>query len=142
LFTRELSRTRDALAQRQRLSEVRRVDADAMAIAADGSWFASAAGWRVSLARRPALRGIVRALVGRHLSGSGVPLSVDEMLTAGWPRERCVGSSGVARVYTAVARLRRLGLGKALLHDGAGYHLAPQARVDCAGGAASSCRDG
>jgi hypothetical protein len=76
------------------------------------------------------LRRILRALVERRRSDLGATLTVDALLTAGWPKQRFVGSSGIARVYTAVARLRRLGLGEALEHDSIGYRLSPTVTVE------------
>jgi predicted ATPase len=99
-------------------------------VAENGSWLSIGGGARLSLSRRPALRRILRALVERRRSDLGATLTVDALLTAGWPKQRFVGSSGIARVYTAVARLRRLGLGEALEHDSIGYRLSPTVTVE------------
>lgn len=60
----------------------------------------------------------------------GVTLSAAQLLEAGWPGERMMPSSGAARVYMAVRRLRELGLEGTLLTLEEGYTLAPHCRVE------------
>lgn len=96
--------------------------AERLRLAADGSWF-EAGGVRSDISRRPVLRRVLAALVAHHHSGRVAPLTMQEVLSAGWPNERCVGDSGAARVYQTVKRLRQLGLGAFLDHDGRGYWL-------------------
>jgi hypothetical protein len=91
-------------------------------IALDGSWF-EIAGERGDLSRRPVLRRVLAALVAHHAAGQRAPLSMLEVLAAGWPNERCVRDSGAARVYQTIKRLRQVGLGDVLDHDGRGYWL-------------------
>ena len=90
-------------------------------VAHDTSWFESS-GKRTSLARRAPMRRILDALVDRYESG-GRPLSAADLVAAGWPGDDLLGTSGESRVYTTVRRLRKMGLGDHLLHDGAGYLL-------------------
>ena len=93
----------------------------ALVVAHDTSWFESS-GKRTSLARRAPMRRILDALVDRYESG-GRPLSAADLVAAGWPGDDLLGTSGESRVYTTVRRLRKMGLGDHLLHDGAGYLL-------------------
>lgn len=87
-------------------------------VALDGSWFQLADGRTVTLGHRPTLARILARLA----AGDG-ELAVYDLLDAGWPGERMRGASGQLRVYTAVARLRRLGLEDALRGDARGYSL-------------------
>jgi len=82
----------------------------------------------VDLTRRRALRGVLRGLTGRQGSAAGEPMTLDEVLEAGWPGERMSPESGARRVYVTINRLRKLGLGELLITTGDGYMLAP--RVD------------
>ena len=99
-----------------------------LVVAEDGGWFRVAGDDGVDLTRRRALRGVVARLVARRLEAPGRPLSVDDVLEAGWPGERMSPESGARRVYVTINRLRKLGFGELLLTTGDGYMLAP--RVD------------
>lgn len=83
----------------------------------------------VDLTRRRALRGVLRGLVERRLSAPGEPMTLDDVLEAGWPGERMSPESGARRVYVTINRLRKLGLGELLLTTGDGYMLAPKVAV-------------
>ncbi len=97
-------------------------------IAADGSWFQVGAG-QGDLSRRPVLRRVLAALAAHHLAAPEQPMTVTDLVAAGWPGERCVGDSGATRVYQTVKRLRQMGLGEALAHDGVGYWLKGAPRI-------------
>ncbi len=77
-------------------------------IGPDAAWFSVPGGERQRLGR--ALRRILVALIDNHASTSGAPLSMWEILEAGWPGERPVFEAGANRVYVAIARLRSRGL--------------------------------
>jgi hypothetical protein len=72
-----------------------------------------------SLERRSALRRIVARLAETPRA----PVSTAALLDAGWPGERVVHQAGSARVRTAIATLRRLGLRELLVTTGEGYML-------------------
>lgn len=97
-------------------------------IAVDGTWF-EINGVRGDISRRPVLRRVLAALVAHYAAGRTSPLTMHEVLAAGWPNERCVRDSGAARVYQTVKRLRQLGLGDLLAHDGRGYSLTGAPRI-------------
>src|SRR5690606_375702 len=99
----------------------------------DARWFRLEGGDGVDLTRRRALRGVLRGLVERRLAAAGAPLSLDDVLEAGWPGERMSPESGARRVYVTINRLRKLGLGELLLTTGDGYMLAPHVEVVPAG---------
>ncbi len=127
----ELLRVADALAERiddATLSVLlcsdgsRRPPDDArVVVAIDGRRFLTATGEVVELHQRPVLARILRAL-----ASGGEPRSVHDLIEAAWPGASLVGDSGAARVYAAVATLRRLGLRDALARDAEGYRLDPE----------------
>jgi tetratricopeptide (TPR) repeat protein len=89
-------------------------------LAADGSWFAVAGGPRVSIGRRPALR---RLLLALRDAGPEGWLTAEAAFAAGWPGEKGIGRSASYRVYSAIKRLRALGLDEALETGPGGYRL-------------------
>lgn len=101
---------------------------DAIVIDADCAAF-SVGARRADLARRGSLRRILAALVDTAAATPGRALARDAVLAAGWPGEKMRAESGAMRVHTAIARLRRLGLGPALVTRDDGYLLDPRAAV-------------
>ena len=97
--------------------------AGALRLASDGGWF-DVDGARVDMRRRGAPRRILMALVKAH-QGDGAPLTVDQVLEAGWPDERILPDAGRARVYMAISTLRKLGLGPLMERMDEGYRFAP-----------------
>jgi predicted ATPase len=92
---------------------------------ARGRWFECEGRARVPIVRRPSLRLVLAALArGRRDSpGKGIPWA--ELVSIGWPDERDLGEAGMARVYTLIRTLRRLGLEGALVTQPDGYVLEP-----------------
>ncbi|HJL16001.1 MAG TPA: AAA family ATPase [Sandaracinaceae bacterium LLY-WYZ-13_1] len=95
----------------------------------DGRWFRLEGAEGVDLTRRRALHGVLGGLVARREDAPGEPLSLDDVLDAGWPGERMSPESGARRVYVTINRLRKLGLGELLLTTGDGYMLAPRVEI-------------
>lgn len=89
----------------------------------DAAWFSVAGGERQRLGG--ALRRILSALIDRHASGPGAPLSIWDILEAGWPGERPVVEAGANRVYVAIARLRTRGLRDVIDRFEDGYRISP-----------------
>ncbi len=83
----------------------------------------------LDLTRRRALRGVLLCLCERRLATPGKPVSVPELLEAGWPGERMLFDSGARRLYVTINRLRNLGLGNLVLTVGDGYMIAPGVNV-------------
>lgn len=83
---------------------------------------------RVSLAKRGAVRAVLRRLIDAHAKGEGT-LTVEALLAAGWPGERVLHDAGASRVYVALATLRKLGLRGHLQSRDGGYALDPALRV-------------
>ncbi len=87
-------------------------------------------GTRIDLTRHGSLRRVLLALLLAHEEHADRALTADELLTAGWPEEKVLYDAGMLRVYTAVKRLRRLGLTDVLLRRDDGYLLDPGVRFD------------
>ena len=97
-----------------------------------GLWFRTPEGALVSVERWRPLQRLLARLAEQRETVPGQPLSVEELIAAGWPGERMLPKAGATRVYSAIASLRRLGLREVLVRDGHGYLLdtgAPLARV-------------
>jgi hypothetical protein len=98
---------------------------DRLVIAAHGRYFRAPTCEPVDLSRRRALRNILAALANQREESPGKALQLHELMGAGWPGERLLVDSGAARVYTAIATLRRMGLKPYLLRRDDGYLLNP-----------------
>jgi hypothetical protein len=82
-----------------------------------------------SLEKRRPVRLVFKKLVDARLEAPGKPLSVDDLLEAGWPGERVLREAGASRVYVALGTLRKLGLRDVILSTGNGYLLDPRIEV-------------
>lgn len=105
-------------------------DAPTLAATRDAGELVLPHGTKLDLARRPQLRRVLLALLHQHVAAPGTTLSVDALLAEGWPGQRMLHASGLARVYMAVRRLRALGLEAVLLTRENGYCLDPELKVD------------
>jgi len=92
-------------------------------IARTGAWFQASTQARVDLGHRTALRGVLAALVARHVDAPGEAVDPDLLLAAGWPDDQVDARSARNRVRVAIATLRSLGLRDALLSSDDGYQL-------------------
>lgn len=95
----------------------------------DAAWFQLGNAAPVDLARRPVLRCLLAALCDREERSPGAPLSIEELLAAGWPNERTRRSAALNRLHFSLSSLRSLGLGDSLERQGTGYRLAPHIRL-------------
>lgn len=98
-------------------------------VARDGEFFSVSGGPRVDLSTRGPLRRIFRAIVRSHRENPRRALSVAETFDAGWFGERAQPDAAAGRVYSAISKLRRLGLGDVLVRTEAGYQLDPRVCV-------------
>jgi hypothetical protein len=96
-----------------------------LVVATDGR-FIEIGGKRTDLVRQRAMRLILLALVDRHRREA---LTLDEVVSAGWPGEKIHPESAATRVYTTIRRLRQGGLGAALLTRDDGYLLDPRITI-------------
>lgn len=83
----------------------------------------------VDLSRRVPLHRILHALAKLRIDAPGEPLSMDEIVRAGWPGERMSGAAAANRVRVALATLRKLGLREAIVTGQGGYLLDPAVSV-------------
>lgn len=86
-------------------------------------------GTSIDLVRHGSLRRVLEALVSARVDRPGVALTASEVLEAGWPGERVLHEAGLLRVYSAIRRLRRMGLETALVTRDDGYLLDPSVPV-------------
>jgi len=100
-------------------------DRPALVVGRDSRWMVPPLGERVDLVRYGPVRRLLDRLVVARLEEPGVALSADALIEAGWPGERMRHTAGLLRVYSAVRRLRRLGLGPVLVTRDDGYLLDP-----------------
>jgi tetratricopeptide (TPR) repeat protein len=73
--------------------------------------------------RRGPLRRILVELARHRIEGTKKPLAMSDLLALGWPHEKMRVTSGAARVYMAVRRLRSLGLESLVCTSDEGYFL-------------------
>ncbi len=107
-----------------------RAPASALAIARDGGGFRlPGAATSVDLSRRAPLRRILIALATSRVEAPGEPLSMDDLVRAGWPGERIGSDAAANRVRVALATLRKLGLREAIVTGQGGYLLDPAMAV-------------
>jgi len=121
--------TRLALRLLERMRAAEGEPDDALVVGEAGRWFRPPHGKRVDVGRRGALRRIVDRLAVARGDGGATALTIDDLLAAGWPGERCSPEAGARRVYTALWDLRRIGLAGSLIRRDDGYLIDPAVRV-------------
>jgi hypothetical protein len=100
----------------------------------DARWIALSAdptAKRIDLMRYGARRRILNRLVVTRLEQPNAATPAEALIEAGWPGERMQHTAGLLRVYSAIRRLRRLGLESILLTRDDGYLIDPDADVQC-----------
>jgi len=98
-------------------------------VARDGAFFSVSGGARVDLSTKGPLRRIFRAIVKAHRDSPSDGLTVGEVFDAGWFGERALPEAAAGRVYSAISKLKRMGLGEVLMRTEAGYQLEPRCCV-------------
>ena len=97
-----------------------------LVIANDGSWVRTAAGLTTKLgAERPIAR-LMHHLALERVRHPGRPVPPEALVRAGWPGERVLPAAAKNRLHVTIARLRRVALESALMHDDDGYFLDPR----------------
>ncbi|MFW5966431.1 MAG: AAA family ATPase [Persicimonas sp.] len=96
-----------------------------------GRWF-EWEGQRVDLSRRGALSRILEALAGQRVTDPGSSLDLEALIDIGWPEETLAPEAAKNRVYTAVRRLRDLGLRGVLRTGDQGYFIDETVSVEVA----------
>ena len=118
-----------AITELRRKHAAPRALAEAWTIGPEARWVCPPGGAPLDLNRRGALRRVLDALVTRRLETPGLAWSATALLEAGWPGDRVNHEPGMMRVYSAIRRLRALGLGEALLTRDDGYLIDPEVAV-------------
>lgn len=108
---------------------IRHAPTRSLFVARDAEYFSVSGGQRVDLSTKGPLRRIFRAIVKTHRQNPARTLSVVETFDAGWYGERVLADAAAGRVYSAISKLRRLGLGDVLLRIEGGYQLDPHVCV-------------
>ncbi len=98
-------------------------------VARDGAYFSVSGAARTDLTTKGPLRRIFRAIVQAHRTRPRSGLSVNEVFDAGWFGERAEPEVLANRVYSALSKLRRLGLRDVLVRTEDGYQLDPRVCV-------------
>jgi predicted ATPase len=98
-------------------------------VAEDGTWFRLPSGKVTKLRGKPVAGRLLRLLVDRALSAPGAPVPAVALIAAGWPGEKILPAAAQNRLYVAMTRLRRLGLGELLRNEGDGYFLSPSVPI-------------
>jgi hypothetical protein len=96
-----------------------------LVIRGGGEWLETPDGGQLALGRRGPLRRVLVALAEAQTTRAGAALTVDELLTAGWPGERPLPEAANNRVWVTISTLRKLGLGDVLQRWDGGYRLDP-----------------
>lgn len=100
-----------------------------LVVGKESRWIIPPRGERIDLVRYGPVRRLLDRLVNHRLAEPGNALSAEALIEAGWPGERMRHTAGLLRVYSAVRRLRRLGLEPVLITRDDGYLLDPHANV-------------
>lgn len=95
----------------------------------DADGFTVSGSGRVDMRTKGPLRRIFRAIVRTHRDSPSRGLSVEEVFMVGWGLEVASPDAMAGRVYSAISKLRRLGLGDVLRRTEAGYQLDPRCCV-------------
>jgi hypothetical protein len=98
---------------------------DDILVELEGRWFRIPGAPAVSLARYGSTRRILVALTEARLKAPGTRLDADTLIEAGWPGELILPMTAQTRLYTAIRKLRKMGLEGFLETTSSGYRLAP-----------------
>lgn len=99
-----------------------------LVVAEDGAGFALAEGNWVDLTRRRPLRRLLAALL--EVRRAGATATKQDLIAAGWPGERLLPDAAANRLHVALSELRKLGLARAIVHQGDGWTLDPAVAIE------------
>lgn len=102
---------------------------EALVLPPDATWFRLGEGETVVLKRRRAPRFLLARLAQHRVLSPGEPLSLWELIEAGWPGEDLHPDVGTNRLYVALATLRKLGLDEVIVTRSGGYAIADDVNV-------------
>lgn len=87
----------------------------------------------IDFSRRHRSRSLLEHLITNRLENPGVAITADQLIEATWPGENIKYDSAMARLYTAISELRKLGFEDVLLKTEDGYLVDPQTDTRMAG---------
>jgi len=102
---------------------------DALEVWGEGEAFLSPGGERVVLPARSPLRRLLSLLVDRREQAPGEPVTLEELILAGWPGEKIGADAALNRAYVGIATLRKRGLREAIVRIGGGYAISQAVSV-------------
>lgn len=111
------------------LPSASRIPTRSLFIAREAEYFSVSGGPRIDLSTRGPLRRIFCAIVKAHRDAPRRGLTVNEIFDAGWFGEHAEPEALAGRVYSAISKLRRMGLGEVVMRSEAGYQLDPRCCV-------------
>ncbi|MBX2800524.1 MAG: hypothetical protein KTR31_22790 [Myxococcales bacterium] len=100
-----------------------RSDATVVRVARDVAWVELVGGPRLDLSRKPVPRRLLQALLDSHDDHPGECLSTTVLVEVGWPGDRSQRAALENRLWSALSRLRSMGLEPVLERTEAGYRL-------------------
>lgn len=104
------------------------IDAPSGVLILSPSWF-QIGHERVDLEKRRSLCLVYQALCTQRRENPGEPLSLTDLLAAGWPGEQVLERAGANRVYVALTTLRKMGLRDLLMRNDEGYLIDPKVPI-------------
>jgi hypothetical protein len=81
------------------------------------------------LGRHPSLWSLLQVLVRERMARPGECISTRRLITIQWPNGTVRWRSGRSRIYMAISKLRRMGLGPILEKRAEGYRICPECQV-------------
>jgi predicted ATPase len=106
---------------------------DAMLVEETARWFKLPDEDEVDITRRGPARRILHALADSHIRDAGTPMTLDDIIDAGWPDEQLLPEAGANRAYVTISTLRGLGLRDHIVTTDDGYMFDPSLAVEWAG---------
>jgi predicted ATPase len=97
--------------------------ASELTVEREAAWFRVGAGPRIDCAHLGNVRKALLALIAAHHASPADGVPWEQLVEGIWPGERMLPSAAKNRLRVTMARLRKLGLGAALIGEGEGYRL-------------------
>jgi predicted ATPase len=89
----------------------------------EGASFRAPRGERVQLPERSPLRRLLALLVDRREQTPGDPVTLEQLIAAGWPGEKIGADAALNRAYVGMTTLRKRGLGQVIVRASGGYAI-------------------
>lgn len=123
VLRREFAARTGAAATSTRAGEPGEEAREVLVVYAGGRGFRAPGGVPVTLPERSPLRRILEHFAKRRIDAPGEIVTLEDIVQAGWPKEKIGSDAALNRAYVALANLRKLGLRGLLLNGGGGYAI-------------------